>query len=90
MKSVAIIIVLLLSRQVASPVWAQGRKPEKMSSKSDKPAHPIKDLKEGANQALNGVDSGIHQALPVAKDAANKALNAVDQGVHKVVGSDTK
>ncbi len=81
-------ILFLLSVFVGSPVWAQGRKPAKTNSQSDKPAHPVKNLKDGANRGLNDLDSGIHKALPVAKDGANKALNAIDHGVHKVVGSD--
>ena len=83
-------ILLGISLCVGSPVWAQGRKPEKKSAQSAKPAHPVKDLKDGANQTLDGVDNGIHKAIPVVKDGANNALNAVDKGVHKVVGSDNK
>ena len=83
-------ILLLMSLLAGSPVWAQGRKPEKKSSSSDTSAHPVKTLKDGANEGLNEIDSGIHKAIPVVKDAANKALNAVDQGVHKVVGSESK
>jgi hypothetical protein len=83
-------ILLLTSLLAGAPVWAEGRKPEKKSSTNDTSAHPVKTLKDGANQGLNAVDSGIHQAIPAVKDGANKALNAVDQGVHKVIGSDSK
>jgi hypothetical protein len=72
-------LILLL----AFPAGAQGRKPEKKPAKSE--SHPVQNLKEGANQALNDVDRGVHKAIPAVKEGAEKALDAVDQGVHKVI-----
>ena len=65
---------------------AQGRKPEKTSQRT-----PPKKFSEGpglktqANQALDGVEKGVHEAAGTIKDGGNKALNAVDQTVHKVL-----
>lgn len=73
-----------------APLWAQGKKPEKTSSQSEKPAHPAKSVKDGANEALNSVDTGIHKAGSSVKAGAEKALDAVDEGVHKVIGSSSK
>jgi len=67
------------------PVFGQGRKPEKTESK-----HPVKTIKEGANEALENLDHGIHKAGSAAKEGANQALDAVDKGVHEVIGSEKK
>jgi hypothetical protein len=69
----------------SGPVLAQGRKPEKTESK-----HPVKTAKDGANDALDGLDQGIHKAGSAVKEGANQALDAVDKGVHKVIGSEKK
>jgi hypothetical protein len=42
----------------------------------------LKDVKDGANAALNDLDRGIHTAGGEAKAGANKALQAVDDTVH--------
>ena len=81
-------ILLLLILLVGPVAWGQGRKPADKPAKSEKSSHPVKTVKDGANDALNSVDSGIHKAGSAVKDGANEALNAVDKGVHKVIGSD--
>lgn len=78
-------ILLLLS---AGAGWGEGKKPEKKPAKSQ--AHPVRDFKEGTNEALNGIDRGVHKALPAVKEGAENALDAVDEGVHNAIGSKKK
>src|SRR5262245_4506099 len=66
----------------ASFAWGQGKKPEEKAKSNNN-----KTVKDSANDALDSLDHGIHQALPAAKKTANKGLQAVDDGVHKVIGS---
>ncbi len=81
---------LLVFLFAMAPVWGQGKKPEKPSSQNDKPSHSTKTVKDGANDALDDLDHGIHKAAGAAKEGANQALGAIDKGVHKVVGSEKK
>ena len=80
--------VVLLILAVGPAAWGQGRAPKKKSAETQTKSHPVKTAKDNANQTLDHVDQGIHEALDESKEGANKVLNAVDKSVHKVIGSD--
>ena len=69
----------------AYPALSQGRSTEPKRKSSSESLH---ELKEDANEALKGVDKGVHKGAAAAKDGATAALDALDHGVHKVVGKE--
>lgn len=73
--------VVILALSIAFPAAAAGRKVPDAESKR-KQNTTLKDIKDGANRALEEVDRGVHGALGPAKDSANKALQAVDDTLH--------
>ena len=58
---------------------AQGKKPEPQKKKA---SSTFQDAKDGANEALNDLDRGIHKAIPPVKKAANDTLQAIDDTLH--------
>ena len=88
MICLSMIYFLSLLLFISAPVWAEGKKPEKKPP--EKSSSTLHDAKEGANDALNDIDKGVHKAIPAVKEGAEEALDAVDKGVHKVVGTDKK
>jgi hypothetical protein len=69
----------------ADPSTARGRQPEKSQPEKRTSSNSSGSLKTEANQALNGLDKGIHSALKEAKEGANEALEAVDKTIHKAI-----
>lgn len=65
---------------LALPVAAQGKKP--VPKKSESPSLTLQDAKRGANDALNAVDRGVHEAARDLKEGANKVLQSVDDAAH--------
>ena len=63
----------------------QGRAPKK--SEKAAPSKPAKGrgIKSAANEALNNIDKGVHEAGGAVMDAGNKALNSVDKTIHKAL-----
>ncbi len=82
--------LLLLLLLGVSPGWGEGQKPPEKKPVKTVESHPVRDLKEGTDKALNDIDRGIHKAIPAVKEGAEKALDAVDQGVHKVLAPKKK
>ena len=86
-KSNVLCAGVLLILAVGPVAWGQGRAPKKKSTETPTTSHPVKTAKDNANQALNSMDRGLHEALHESKEGANKVLNAVDESVHKAIGS---
>lgn len=65
---------------LALPAAAQGKKPE--PKKSESSSLTLQDAKRGANDVLNAVDRGVHEAARDLKKGANKVLQSVDDSAH--------
>jgi hypothetical protein len=71
-------------------LWADNPDTDRSAANYDnKNAGDVEHAKDGANRALNSVDSGVHTGIakvkkgtPKAKKKANKALDKVDDTVH--------
>ena len=70
---------ILVTGNLAGTAAAQGKEPE---PKRKEPQATLKQLKDKANQALDELDRGIHNAIGPAKKGANDALQAIDDAVH--------
>ena len=86
-KSNVLRVIVLLVLAMGPAAWGQGRAPKKKSTETPTTSHPVKTAKDNANQAMNNMDRGLHEALHESKEGANKVLNAVDESVHKAIGS---
>jgi len=86
-KSNVLRVIVLLVLAMGPAAWGQGRAPKKKSTETPTTSHPVKTAKDNANQALNSMGRGLHEALHESKEGANKVLNAVDESVHKAIGS---
>ena len=72
-------------------LWADNPETDRSAANFDnKETGALQHTKDGTNRALNGVDSGVHQAGREVKRGAGKgkkktndALNSGDKGIHK-------
>lgn len=73
-----------------NPLWAANPETDRSSANFDnKETGALQHTKDGANRALNNVDTAVHTAVrkvkqgaPKAKKKANDGLNKVDDTVH--------
>jgi ElaB/YqjD/DUF883 family membrane-anchored ribosome-binding protein len=74
-----------------SSLWADNPETDRSAANFDnKETGALQHTKDGANRALNGVDSGVHKTgrgvksgARKAKKKTNDALNSADKSIHK-------
>jgi len=78
MKRLPLVILVALA---TSPLWAQGKKSAHQESKKES-GSSLKQVQDGANKALDGVEKGVKEGASAVATGANKALQAVDDTLH--------
>jgi hypothetical protein len=70
---------------VASFLWASNPETDRSSANFDnKETGALQHTKDGANRALNSVDSGVHKAGRRVKRGARRAKQKTNNGLNKV------